>query len=318
MTEKAPNSNENAIEEQLTTPENTVDEEVQFPELEDISSSENGALQVTSADAASNAAPDAEIYVDPVAPSQPQTPEGLSISRDAVNYFIVAALFLGLGVLLGTNIGGSGSIDESLLRQIIREEMGDLSESAQTVNFMEDDDPFIGPEDAPVVIVEFSDFLCGFCGRHYQQTLTPLLNDYDGLVRYVYRDFPGVGGENAVSSALAAECANDQGMFWEYHSLLFDNQEAISVSLAGLNNVLLGFAEDLELDMDVFSTCLQDRVHIGDIFQDRTDAQNIGARGTPAFLINGNFVSGAQPYEIFASLIDAELQAAGIDPSQSS
>jgi protein-disulfide isomerase len=231
-----------------------------------------------------------------------------------INYLVVAVIFLVIGTLLGMNISTDDGITETQLRTILNEALADVGTQTQTTTSFADDDPYLGPEDAPVTVVEFSDFLCPFCGRHFNQTLTPLMENYDGLVRYVYRDLPVIGGQISVNSALASECADDQGEFWPYHELLFENQDALNTDVSSLNNLLVGYAEELELDVEQFETCLEDQLHIGDIFTDMNVAQNNGATGTPAFFVNGQFISGAQPYEVFASLIDAELRAAGIEP----
>ncbi|PJF21003.1 MAG: hypothetical protein CUN56_13305 [Phototrophicales bacterium] len=208
---------------------------------------------------------------------------------------------------------GDGSFDAEVLQGLIDTALTDSMERRdREQNYKMDDDPYLGPEDAPVVVVEFSDFLCGFCGRHFQQTLTPLLENYDGYIRYVYRDFPGVGGQNAVQSALAAECADDQGKFWEYHNLLFNNQDQIGVDLTELRTLLIDFAEELQLDVDEFTTCYDSNQYVTEILLDRSDGESVGMRGTPGFLINGRFLSGAQPYEAFAALIDDELAKRGI------
>jgi protein-disulfide isomerase len=168
-----------------------------------------------------------------------------------------------------------------------------------------DDDPAIGPSDAPIQIVEFSDFRCPYCARFQNQTLTPLLEAYEGQIRFVYRDFPVVGGEEA---ALAAECADDQGMFWEYHDLLFENQSAL-----GSTDALYDLAGQLDLDMDTFRPCLEDQVYAGEIQKDFTDGVSYGVGGTPAFFINGRPIYGAQPLAAFRQVIDEILaeQAAG-------
>jgi protein-disulfide isomerase len=213
---------------------------------------------------------------------------------------------------------GEQSIDPAMIESIVT---GALNQLERDRNYMMGDGPYIGPEDAPVVIVEFSDFRCGFCGRHFDQTLTPLLDNFDGYIRYIYRDFPVVGGENAVRAALAAECANDQGKFWEYHNLLFSNQANTGgTDMDALSALLVTFAEDLELEMDQFNTCYETQQHYTNIIRDSNDAQAIGARGTPAFVINGKFLSGAQPYEVFEDAIIQELNRQGIpyEPKTSS
>ncbi|MEQ8671948.1 MAG: thioredoxin domain-containing protein [Aggregatilineales bacterium] len=238
--------------------------------------------------------------------------EVFTLPANLINYVIIALLFFFAGIAVGGVVmNNSDGVNESTLRIILNEALADADiNSSAVVDYMEDDDPFLGPADAPVVIVEFSDFLCSFCGRHYQQTLEPLLEHYDGYIRYVYRDFPGVGGDYAWMSAMAAECANDQGMFWEFHNILFNNQQ--SLASTEIEDLLIGFAGELGLDTEVFTPCLQDQEHINDVIIDRSDGQSVGMTGTPGFLINGRFISGAQPYETFAALIDNELEKAGI------
>lgn len=212
-----------------------------------------------------------------------------------------------------SNASGGASLDAEVLQGMIDNALTQsMDRRDRDQNYKMDDDPYLGAEDAPVVIVEFSDFLCGFCGRHFEQTLTPILENYDGYVRYVYRDFPGVGGQNAVQSALAAQCADEQGKFWEYHNILFSNQDQLGTDLTELRNVLVDFATDLELDIDPFTECYDSDRYVTEILLDRSDGESVGMRGTPGFLINGRFLSGAQPYEAFAAVIDDELAKRGI------
>ena len=249
-------------------------------------------------------------------PIQSNTDEVFEVPVGLFTYGAVALVSLIVGVLLGGVIfRADPGVDESTLRIILRESLSDASLSSGAVSTtpvnLADDDPFIGPVDAPVTIVEFSDFLCPYCGRHYRETLQPLLNNYDGYIRYVYRDMPIVGGQNSVQAALAAECADDQNAFWEYHDTLFSNQELLSTS--SVNPVLIGFAEDLGLDTATFTTCLTEGTHRRDLILDQSDGQAQGVQGTPSFFINDRFVSGAQPYETFAALIEAELTKLGYD-----
>ncbi|MBN2469909.1 MAG: DsbA family protein [Anaerolineae bacterium] len=164
-----------------------------------------------------------------------------------------------------------------------------------------DDDPAFGPEDAPIVIVEFSDFRCGFCARFHTQTFETLKTQYEGQIRFVYRDFPVVGGEQA---ALAAECVHDQGedLFWDYHDLLFQNQQSVADPAA-----LSELASRLDLNQDTFETCLAEETHRAEIENDFAEGLSYGVRGTPAFFINGRAVVGAQPLATFQQIIDEEL-----------
>jgi len=177
-----------------------------------------------------------------------------------------------------------------------------------------DDDHFIGDEDAPVKVVEFSDFQCGFCARFYQQTLTPLTEHYGDLIQFVYRDYP-IFGDESVLSAMGAECAGDQGLYWEFHNLIFD---AVSSQERPPLNVetLTGFAVNLELDTDEWSACIDDEATFEEIVIDANTARDWGVTGTPTFFVNGQRLVGAQPLEVFFDIIDAELIEAGYEPPE--
>lgn len=177
--------------------------------------------------------------------------------------------------------------------------------AAQPADVDADDDPAIGPADAQVVVIEFSDFTCPHCRNFALDTMPRLLADYGDRVRFVFRDAPILGPDSGWT-ALAAECADDQGKFWEYHDLLFENQG--SLDRAGLS----ALAEQLELDVETFDTCVDDQVHVDELRNDLADAQNASLTGTPTFFINGQRIEGAQPYEVFAAVLDEELAKVGL------
>jgi len=166
-----------------------------------------------------------------------------------------------------------------------------------------DDDPSKGDENAPVTIIEFSDYQCPFCSRFYSQTLPQIQKKYidTGKVRFVYRDFPLSIHPQAVPAAIAANCAGEQGKYWEYHNKIFDNQRSLSESN------YLQWAEDLGLDKNAFATCLKDPKQKAEVQKDFADGSAAGVSGTPAFFINGRLVSGAQPFSVFEQAIEAEL-----------
>ncbi|HXF50383.1 MAG TPA: thioredoxin domain-containing protein [Dehalococcoidia bacterium] len=165
-----------------------------------------------------------------------------------------------------------------------------------------DDDPARGPEDAAVTIIEFSDFQCPYCGRFFQQTLPQLMAQYGDRIRFVYRDFPlDQIHPNARNAAIAAECADDQGRFWEYHDVLFSNQQALGVA------DLKRYAEQLGLDVAAFSACLDSQKYNDEVNADLRDGLQAGVTGTPTFFINGRRVVGAQPLQTFQTLIDQAL-----------
>lgn len=162
-----------------------------------------------------------------------------------------------------------------------------------------DDDPSIGPENAPITIVEFSDFLCPFCARA-KPTIKQILENYGDKVRLVYRDFPILGPQSE-KAAQAAECADEQGKFWQYHDKLYGNQQAVETEN------LKQHAERLGLNTTKFNECLDSGKMASEVEKDFQDGQSYGVSGTPAFFINGILVSGAQPYSAFEQIIEQEL-----------
>lgn len=166
-----------------------------------------------------------------------------------------------------------------------------------------DDDTIKGDANAPVTIVEWSDFECPFCTRFYKETLWQIEENYikTGKVKFVYRDFPLSFHANAQKAAEAAECADDQGNFWEMHDLLFEN--GVSRGTSSFKQ----YAADLGLDTASFNECLDSGKYASEVQKDFQDGQIAGITGTPGFIINGILVSGAQPFEVFQQIIESEL-----------
>jgi protein-disulfide isomerase len=161
--------------------------------------------------------------------------------------------------------------------------------------------PSIGPEDAPITIIEFSDFECPFCGRA-SPTVKQVLAEYEGKVRLVYRHFPLESiHPNARGAAGASACANEQGKFWEYHDVLFANSRQLSPEKFEV------FATQAGLDATAFNACVADGRFDADVDRDLADARSVGVSGTPSFFINGRMLGGAQPFDAFKRIIDAEL-----------
>ena len=170
---------------------------------------------------------------------------------------------------------------------------------------IEDNDPVLGPDDAPVTIIEFSDFECPYCQRYHQQVLSEIRANYEGQVRFIFKDFPLTSVHpNALPAAAAALCAKEQDAFWDYHDLLFSMGEGLS------DEAYLAYAQQLELDTEAFSQCVAEERYNEEVLADLEFAANLGVRSTPTFLINGLPVIGAQPYEVFAQVIDQELAQA--------
>ena len=170
-----------------------------------------------------------------------------------------------------------------------------------------DDDPAIGPKDAKAVIVEFSDFQCPAC-KAAQPTVDKVLADFKGKVRFVYRDFPLDQGCNAnlprqlhpfaCRASLAADCANEQGKFWEYHDLLFERQPAFD------DASLKKYAGQLGLNQAQFDACLDSLKYLDEIKKDIADGTALNIQGTPTFFINSRLMEN-RTYEDFQKAIES-------------
>jgi protein-disulfide isomerase len=164
-----------------------------------------------------------------------------------------------------------------------------------------DGDPQLGPDDAKVTIVEFSDFQCPYCKRFRDTTFDALIEKYGDNIRIVYRDYPLPFHPQAQIAAEAAECANEQDKYWEMHDVIYANQETLS------DDVYSGFAEQLGLDIQKFDECLSNNKYADEIAADQKDGEAYGVSGTPTFFINGWILVGAQPTSEFEKLIDQEM-----------
>ncbi len=166
-----------------------------------------------------------------------------------------------------------------------------------------DDDPSLGPEDAAVTIIEFGDFSCGYCRRFHDEILPALLAEYQDSIRFVYRDFPVVGGgATGAAAAHAANCASEQDAYWEYHDALFSAVHDFTDEGFEL------YAQDLDLDIAAFQECQESNRYADEVIGDFADARQVDVTGTPTFFINGRRLIGAQPVTMFSEIIDEELE----------
>jgi protein-disulfide isomerase len=161
-----------------------------------------------------------------------------------------------------------------------------------------------GPADALVTIVEFSDYQCPSCKRA-QQALGQVMKEFEGKVRLVHKDFPVPTHKGALPAALAARCAAAQGVFWEYHDLLYLAVPDFS------RDDLVRYAGRLSLDREAFATCLDTHQFRKQIEADVSEGRALNLRGTPTFLVNGKPLVGAQPIEAFREAIRDALREAG-------
>lgn len=162
--------------------------------------------------------------------------------------------------------------------------------------------PSRGPLDTSVTIQEFSDFQCPFCKTFVDQTLPLVLSTYGDRVRLVYRDFPISSlHPQAAKAAEAAQCAFEQGRFWEYHDRLFQNQGALDVPNLKMHAAAIG------LDATRFIECLDSGKNADRVQADFDEGRKAGVTGTPTFFINGRKLVGAQSFATFQKLVDEEL-----------
>jgi protein-disulfide isomerase len=165
--------------------------------------------------------------------------------------------------------------------------------------------PVMGPADAPVTIVEWSDYQCPFCKRAHP-TVEQVLTEFKGKVKFIYLDYPLPFHPMAMPAAQAVHCAEDQGKFWEYHKNLFEAPG--DLSKADLSKR----ATDLGLDAAAFEACTTSNKHDSLIKTNYDDGAALGVTGTPAFFINGRMLVGAQPIEQFRDIINDELSRKGV------
>jgi len=240
---------------------------------------------------------------------------------------VAIAAFLG-GLTIGTfdksDSGLSGEELKELLAEIKTAPVPQPAQQPSQPNVPQifqislDDDPVKGDPNAPVTVVEFSDFQCPFCSRFFVQTLPQLQETYidTGKVKLVYRDLPLDNlHPNARPAAIAAECADEQGKFWDYHDVLFSKQaEWGGQSSDAVSETFQTYASDLGLEYASFESCLSSSEISDEVNDDFVDATLYGATGTPTFFVGNEedgFIKivGAQPFNAFKAIIDSQLES---------
>ena len=217
-------------------------------------------------------------------------------------YMILVALAFGVGVLVGYAWGSSGASTVAAAPGAVQQVQAPAAtQVVSRVNVTTDGYPSQGPADAPITIVEFSDFQCPYCRKFHDETYQALLDAYPGQIRFVYRNFPLTSiHPEAFPSAVAALCAQDQASFWPYHEKLLSSADLGEA-------VYIQYATDLGLDVAAFQECLSSGRHDTEIMKDSEYALSIGVGSTPTFYVNGYPVIGAYPLEYFKQVIDQEL-----------
>jgi len=256
-------------------------------------------------------------------------PESVSIKKSTFNKLIFGVIVVAvMAAFLGGYVLGSETVEPSAI--VVRDSNGVVEQNpakqlesqsipnSGIISVSVDDDPVKGDPNAPITIIEFSDFQCPFCKIFHETTLPLIEKNYieTGKVKFVYRDYPIIEiHPNAAPAALGANCANEQEKFWEYHDKLFENQEQwASLDNQNAISIFEKFAEELDLDTDTFNNCLKSMKYLEEIRKDFNDGVAYGVSGTPGFFIGNEKigfgrVSGAQPYAAFEQILDQLLES---------
>ncbi len=235
--------------------------------------------------------------------------------------FIVPGAILLAGILIAGAVIYSNSSTAPGSKNTVELDRGTnpLAYGKPEIGDLADDDPFLGSPDAPVTLVEFSDFQCPFCRKLFREVLPGIEEKYikTGKVRFVYRDFPLSSiHEMAQKYAEAGECADEQGKFWQMHDKIFEEQEKRgggTVFDYTVADVKL-WAREIGLEDGVqFDQCLDSDKYLEEVQKDFRDGELAGILGTPGTFINGRLIPGAVPFAQFEAVIEEELRKADTD-----
>jgi len=253
--------------------------------------------------------------------SEPLTDQIIKKNLKETRYLHMPSIALGagiaisclvLGIFLGNFIGEKDSqhLEESPTITNIEE----LQNAQKLAALVENGSPILGNIDAPLTLVEFGDYQCSFCKKHFVQTHDLIMKNYvaTGNVKILFKDMIVTPGEDSIHAAHAAHCAKDQGMFWKYHYMLYNNWKGENTGWI-TDDILNKFASDVNLDMNEFSKCMSEKKWMNLIRASGEDANTMGVTGTPSFFLIGpeneiSKIHGAQPYEAFKRTIDSMLK----------
>lgn len=179
--------------------------------------------------------------------------------------------------------------------------------------FLSNGSPILGDPDAPITLVEFGDYQCHYCNVFFQSIEKDILKNYvnTGKVKIIFKDY-NIIGEDSVKASQGAHCANDQGLFWEYHDILYSNWTGENNGWASSENLAI-FAQQIGLNMNKWSECMNKGSHSQIILKSNDDARTLQLTGTPAFFIINSEgevskLFGAQPFEVFKKIFDEQLE----------
>jgi protein-disulfide isomerase len=236
--------------------------------------------------------------------STPETEDTITFKRSHF-YSVLVVIAFAIGILTGYFVWGRNSAStRAVANNPSAAQAPAATQAPRYVRYevATDGFPSMGPADAPIVIVEFSDFQCPFCQRFYDQTYKQLMAAYPGKIRFVYRHLPLTSiHPEAFPAAEASMCANEQNAFWPFHDKIFENQDKLGSGL------YLQIASDLNLNTSAFEDCVNTNKYKDQVQADSDFALGLGVQSTPTFFINGLALVGAQPLTAFTQIIDKEL-----------
>ena len=222
---------------------------------------------------------------------------------------IIASITITL-VIFGFN-SSSNEIDLSMEPTPKIDQIGPEKITMDT--FLSNGSPILGDPDAPITLVEFGDYQCHYCNVFFQSIEKDILKNYvdTGKVKIIFKDY-NIIGEDSVKASQGAHCANDQGLFWEYHDILYSNWTGENNGWASSENLAI-FAQQIGLNMNKWSECMNKGSHSQIILKSNDDARTLQLTGTPAFFIINSEgevskLFGAQPFEVFKKIFDEQLE----------
>lgn len=218
---------------------------------------------------------------------------------------IVLASFATKEILVGDKPDGNNAVGNNEANKVDENNKGTDTAVPSPVSIDTSKDYVRGAKNAAIMLVEYSDFECPFCKKHFP-TMNQLLKEYEGKIGFVYKHYPLPFHKNAQKAAEATECSGEQGKFWEMHDKLFEGDD---LSVENIKKL----AKNLKLNTSQFNKCLDDGKYEQKVKDQTQEATKFGVTGTPATFVNGYKISGAHPVSLFKEVIDAIL--AGKDPA---
>ena len=222
---------------------------------------------------------------------------------------IIASITITL-VIFGFN-NSSNEIELSIEPTPEMDQIGPKKITMDT--FLSNGSPILGDPNAPITLVEFGDYQCHYCNVFFQSIEKDIVKNYvdTGKVKIIFKDY-NIIGEDSVIASQGAHCANDQGLFWEYHDILYSNWTGENNGWASSENLAI-FAQQIDLNMNKWSECMKKGSHSQIILKSNDDARTLELTGTPAFFIINSEgkvskLFGAQPFEVFKKIFDSQLE----------